>query len=37
LVAGRNLVPQPAAGKTALRTRIEPLGQVGQVSSEEGP
>src|SRR4051812_44069143 len=25
LVAGRNRVPQPAAGKTALRTRIEPL------------
>ena len=24
LVAGRNRVPQPAAGKTALRTRIEP-------------
>src|SRR5690606_10092723 len=24
LVAGRNLVPQPAAGKTALRTRIGP-------------
>src|SRR5688500_2245028 len=24
LVAGRNLVPQPAAGKTALRTRIHP-------------
>src|SRR3954447_25508119 len=24
LVAGRNLVPQPAAGKTAFRTRIEP-------------
>ena len=23
-VAGRNRVPQPAAGKTALRTRIEP-------------
>ena len=27
-VAGRKRVPQPAAGKTALRTRIEPLGQV---------
>ena len=25
LVAGRNRVPQPAAGKTAFRTRIEPL------------
>ena len=24
LVAGRKRVPQPAAGKTALRTRIEP-------------
>src|SRR5688572_4585630 len=24
LVAGRNRVPHPAAGKTALRTRIEP-------------
>jgi hypothetical protein len=24
-VAGRNRVPQPAAGKTAFRTRIEPL------------
>src|SRR5215212_2427835 len=24
LVAGRNRVPQPAAGKTAFRTRIEP-------------
>src|SRR5215218_1413394 len=29
LVAGRNRVPQPAAGKTALRTRIEPHGKVG--------
>ena len=26
LVAGRNRVPHPAAGKTALRTRIEPHG-----------
>ena len=26
-VAGRNRVPQPAAGKTALRTRIEPLAK----------
>src|SRR5512141_1655436 len=26
LVAGRKRVPQPAAGKTALRTRIEPRG-----------
>src|SRR5467141_3029638 len=25
-VAGRNRVPHPAAGKTALRTRIEPHG-----------
>src|SRR3954471_22958926 len=25
LVAGRNRVPQPAAGKTALRTRMTPL------------
>src|SRR3990172_3595089 len=27
LLTGRKRVPQPAAGKTALRTRIEPLGQ----------
>ena len=25
LVAGRNRVPHPAAGKTAFRTRIEPV------------
>src|SRR3954469_1341035 len=33
-VAGRKRVPQPAAGKTAFRTRIEPLGhgdRVGRV------
>src|SRR5437870_2060260 len=28
LVAGRNRVPQPAAGKTAFRTRIEPRALV---------
>src|SRR6266536_3469125 len=28
LVAGRNRVPQPAAGKTALRIRIEPRNPV---------
>src|SRR5512146_2939725 len=29
LVAGRNRVPQPAAGKTALRTRMSPLASTG--------
>ncbi len=33
LVAGRKRVPQPAAGKTALRTRIEPLRR----REERGP
>ena len=33
-VAGRKRVPQPAAGKTALRTRIEPLGQGDWVAAE---
>src|SRR6476661_7479316 len=34
LVAGRKRVPQPAAGKTAFRTRIEPQGDgsAGRVS-----
>ena len=32
LVAGRKRVPQPAAGKTALRTRIEPLWAGGGLS-----
>src|SRR3954462_14939999 len=34
LVAGRKRVPQPAAGKTAFRTRIEPQGDgsVGRAS-----
>ena len=43
LVAGRKRVPQPAAGKTALRTRIEPRGCgdgsgcVGRASIPPGP
>src|SRR5512141_3330420 len=40
LVAGRKRVPQPAAGKTAFRTRIEPLGQgqrCGQYTGELPP
>src|SRR6266576_3770746 len=35
LVAGRNLVPQPAAGKTALRTRIEPRDSM-ELGGERG-
>src|SRR5436190_23206571 len=31
LVAGRKRVPQPAAGKTALRTRIRPLEGEGEM------
>src|SRR6185295_10012562 len=42
LVAGRKRVPQPAAGKTALRTRIEPRkgvreGGLGRPSLALGP
>src|SRR3954465_15856470 len=35
LVAGRQRVPQPAAGKAAFRTRIEPRGQDGLGRSPE--
>src|SRR5215203_6142029 len=34
LVAGRNRVPHPAAGKTALRTRIEPRNAAGWAVGE---
>src|SRR6187551_150737 len=39
LVAGRNRVPQPAAGKTAFRTRMKPLRKEsgGSSQSSTGP
>jgi hypothetical protein len=36
LVAGRNRVPQPAAGKTAFRTRIRPQLSSVPVSTSPG-